>query len=72
MKNASAYIFRFAMKIQESIKTAMALAKCRKCGCLQGSLEDIKAKLHKNKAAFESLFNVTKSSLEKMEPIEYT
>ena len=61
-----------AMNIQESIQKAMALAKCRKCGCLQGSLEDIKAKIHENKAAFDSLFNVAKSSLEKMEPIEYT
>ena len=61
-----------AMNIQESIQKAMALAKCRKCGCLQGSLEDIKTKLYEDKAAFSSLFNVAESSLEKMEPIEYT
>ncbi len=61
-----------ALSIQESIQKAMLLAKCRKCGCLQGSLKDIKAKLYAEQAAFSSLFNVAESSLEKMEPTEYT
>ena len=61
-----------ALNIHESIQKAMALPKCRKCGCLQGSLEDIKSKLSEAKAASSNLFNVAESSLEKMEPIEYT
>ena len=61
-----------AMNIQETIQQAVMLAKCRKCGCLQGSLEDIKTKLCADKTAFSSLFTLTESSLERMEPIEYT
>lgn len=61
-----------ALKIKESIQKAMLLAKCKKCGCLQGSLDDIKTKLSADKVAFSSLFKVAESSLEKMEPIEYT
>ena len=60
------------LNIQEDIQKAMAMLKCRKCGCLQESLTDVKSKLSKDKAAFRRLFNVTESSLKKMEPIEYT
>ena len=64
--------YKSAMNIQESIQKAMLLSKCRKCGCLQGALEDIKARLSEDNAAFSSLFNAVASSSEKMEPIEYT
>jgi len=64
--------YKSVLNIQDSVQKGMLLAKCRKCGCLQESLKDIKAKLYAKQAAFSSLFNVAESSLEKMEPIEYT
>ena len=61
-----------AKNIQNSIQQALQLPKCRKCGCLQDTLDGIIDALSKNKNKFSDLWNEVESSTRKMEPIEYT
>jgi tetrahydromethanopterin S-methyltransferase subunit A len=54
------------------LQRAMGLAKCRKCGCLRGTLENLKASLPslKKKEARELLKNVN-IWIKQLEPLEY-
>jgi len=60
-------------RIKEVIQAAMALPKCRVCGCMKKSLETVKSELSKIKGleVVELLTNL-ESAIEKMEPIQYT
>lgn len=59
-------------KVYSEIQRGMRLAKCRKCGCMRGTLENLKASLPmlKIKDSKELLKNVNKW-LDQLEPLEY-
>ena len=59
-------------KVHSEISRGMKLARCRKCGCMRGTLENLKASLPllKLKDAKELLQNVNEWS-GKLEPQEY-
>ena len=59
-------------KVHAEILRGMKLARCRKCGCMRGTLENLKASLPllKLKDAKELLLNV-KEWQKKLEPQEY-
>jgi tetrahydromethanopterin S-methyltransferase subunit A len=59
-------------KVHSEIQRGMKLSKCRKCGCMKGTLENLKASLPllKIKDAGELLQNVNEW-YEQLEPLEY-
>ncbi len=59
-------------KVQSEIQRGMNLSKCRKCGCMKGTLDNLKASLPllKMKDAKELLRNVNEW-IEQLEPLEY-
>jgi tetrahydromethanopterin S-methyltransferase subunit A len=59
-------------KVHSEIQRGMKLSRCRKCGCMKGTLENLKASLPllKIKDAKELLNNVNEWS-EQLEPLEY-
>ncbi len=58
--------------VRSELQKAMRLAKCRKCGCMRGTLENLKASLPslKMKEARDLSKNVNEW-LKKLEPLEY-
>mgnify|MGYP001562718195 CR=1 FL=1 len=59
--------------IKESLQNAVELPKCKKCGCMKGTLETMKQGLSKNKKDdILELLNEVEKSIDKMEPIKYT
>jgi tetrahydromethanopterin S-methyltransferase subunit A len=59
-------------KVYSEIQRGMRLSKCKKCGCMRGTLENLKASLPllKLKDASELLQNVNKW-FDQLEPLEY-
>jgi tetrahydromethanopterin S-methyltransferase subunit A len=59
-------------EVRSEIRRGMRLAKCRKCGCMRGTLDNLKASLPllRSKDAKELLHDVDRW-LMKLEPIEY-
>jgi tetrahydromethanopterin S-methyltransferase subunit A len=59
-------------KVHSEIQRGMRLSRCRKCGCMKGTLENLKVSLPllKTKDAKELLQNVN-GWLGKLEPLEY-
>ncbi len=60
-------------KIINELQKGMSLEKCKKCGCMKDTLENILSSLplHVTKESLD-LFEKIKEWLEKMEPIEYS
>ncbi len=59
-------------KVQSEIQGGMKLSRCRKCGCMKGTLENLRASLPllKIKDAKELLRNVNEW-IDQLEPLEY-
>ncbi len=59
-------------QIRSELQKGMRLAKCRKCGCMRGTLENLKASLPllKSKEA-KKLAQDVNDWLQKLEPLEY-
>jgi hypothetical protein len=61
------------LEISKKIQEIMQIEKCRKCGCMKGSLLSIKNALAGiEDQGFNPLKNEINSSLDAMEPEEYT
>lgn len=61
------------MSIKESLKKCLELPKCRKCGCLQETLDGIKQALSESMGTeLAELLPDVETSLGKMTAIEYT
>lgn len=62
-------------KLITTIETAMQKKKCRKCGCMKGSLEEIEKELAKtqgNQAELLRLRGAVKQGLSLLEATEYS
>lgn len=58
--------------IQSELQEGMSLAKCRKCGCMKGTLEDLGTTLSANPTDTTSdLLKDTQRWLNQMEPVQY-
>ncbi|MDS3861387.1 DUF4346 domain-containing protein [Thermosynechococcaceae cyanobacterium BACA0444] len=58
--------------IHSELQEGMSLAKCRKCGCMKETLEDLESTLSSNLADTNSdLLKNTQNWLDQMEPIQY-
>lgn len=59
-------------KVHSEIQRGMKLSRCRKCGCMKGTLDNLKASLHLLKINdAKELFNNVNEWMEQLEPLAY-
>lgn len=60
-----------ADQIRSELQQGMGLAKCRRCGCMEGALEDLRDALSALQTPENQLLDEVRSWLGQMEPIRY-
>ncbi len=63
------------IKLETTIQTAVNQAKCRKCGCMKGSLVAVKQELAKSDESdgrIKKLTEQVQAAIDLMEPAAYT
>lgn len=59
--------------IVQSIQTSIELSKCRRCGCMRESLEEIRERLEgSDDPQFYPLFCAAGEAWQKLEKVEYS